>query len=61
MEKQSLKGDYMNLLSLPLLEAFILMVKMTIIFCWGVIMIGFAIRVILGSIMDEIYANEEED
>jgi hypothetical protein len=50
----------MNLLSLPLLEAFILLVKMTVIFCWGVIMIGIAIRVILGSIMDEIYGKEED-
>ena len=58
--KQSLKGDFMNLLTLPLLEAFILLVKMTIIFCWGIVMLGFAIRIILGSIMDEIYGNKEE-
>jgi hypothetical protein len=45
----------MNLLTLPLLEAFILLVKMTVIFCWGVIMIGMAIRVIFGSIMDELH------
>lgn len=59
MEKQSLKGDHMDLLSLPLLEAFILLVKVTVIFCWGVILIGIAIRVILGSIMDVVYPDEE--
>jgi len=50
----------MNLLSLPLLEAFVLLAKMTVIFCWGVVMLGFAIRVILKSVMDEIYGNEEQ-
>lgn len=51
----------MNLLTLPLLEAFILLVKLTVIFCWGVIMIGMAIRIILGSIMDELLDPREED
>lgn len=51
----------MNLLLLPPLEAFILLVKMTVIFCWGVIMIGIAIRIILGSIMDELLDSREED
>jgi len=59
--KQFLKGDCMELLTLPLLDAFILLVKMTVIFCWGVIMIGMAIRVILGSIMAELLDPREEE
>jgi hypothetical protein len=45
----------MNLLTLPLLEAFVLLAKMTVIIVWGVIMLGFATRVIVGSIMGELY------
>lgn len=51
----------MNLLSLPFVEAVFLLVKITVVFCWGVIMLSFAIRIILRSITDEIYAKEEED
>jgi len=51
----------MNLLSLPLLEAFVLLAKMTVIFCWGVVMLGFAIRVIVKSIMDEIYDHDDKE
>jgi hypothetical protein len=50
----------MNLLTLPLLEAFILLVKMTVIFCWGVILVGIAVRVILGSIMDVLLDPRED-
>ncbi len=46
----------MHILTLPLGEAVILLAKMTVIICWGVIMLGFAIRVILSSIMDGIFA-----
>jgi len=51
----------MDLLTLPLLEAFILLVKMTVIFCWGVIMIGMAVRVIVGSIMEELLDPHEKE
>ena len=53
----------MNLLTVPLLEALILIAKMTVIICWGVIMIGFAIRVLLGCIIDEIseYKNRQRN
>jgi len=51
----------MNLLFLPLGEAVVLIAKMTVIFCWGVIMIGFAIRVILGSILDVINPREDKE
>jgi hypothetical protein len=50
----------MNLLTLPLLEAFILLVKLTVIFCWGVIMLGIAVRVILGALMAELLDPHEE-
>jgi hypothetical protein len=43
----------MNLLTLPLLEAFVLLAKMTVIIVWMTIMLGFIVRVILGSIMGE--------
>jgi hypothetical protein len=43
----------MNILSLPLLEAFVLLAKMTVIIVWMTIMLGFIVRVILGSIMGE--------
>ena len=51
----------MELLTLPLLDAFVLLVKMTVIFCWGIILIGMAIRVILGSIMAELLDPREEE
>jgi hypothetical protein len=54
LEKQFLKGDYMNILSLPLLEAFVLLAKMTVIIVWMTIMLGFIVRVILGSILSEL-------
>ncbi len=50
----------MNLLTLPLGEALILLAKITVIIFWGVIMIGFAIRAILGSIMAELLDPHEE-
>ena len=45
----------MDLLFLSPLDAAILLAKITIILCWSFIMISFSIRVILGSILDEIY------
>jgi ABC-type polysaccharide transport system permease subunit len=44
----------MNILSLPLLEAFVLLAKMTVIIVWMTIMLGFIVRVILGSILSEL-------
>lgn len=49
----------MNLLTLPPYEALVLIAKMTLIFCWGVILLGFAVRVILRSIMDELFKHKE--
>jgi len=43
-----------DLLTLPLGEAIILLAKMTVIIFWMIIMLGFAIRIILSSIMDGI-------
>jgi hypothetical protein len=54
LEKQFLKGDHMNILTLPLLEAFVLLAKMTVIIVWMTIMLGFTVRVILGSILGEL-------
>lgn len=51
----------MDLLSLPLLEAAALIAKMTVIFFWGIVMLGFAIRIILRSIMDELLDSRKED
>ena len=50
----------MNLLTLPLQEAVVLLAKLTFIIVWGVIMFGFTIRVILGSIMSELLDPHEE-
>ncbi len=50
----------MDLLTLPLQEAIVLIAKITVIFCWGVVMLGFAIRVILSSIMAELLDPHEE-
>ena len=48
----------MNLLTLPPLEALALIGRLTLIIAWSVVMLGFAIRVILSSIMDGL---REED
>lgn len=50
----------MNLLTLPPFEALVVIGKMTFIFAWGVVLLGFAIRIILRSIMDELVVHEEE-
>ena len=50
----------MNLLTLPFVEAMILLTKMTVIFCWGTIMLSVAVRIILRAIMDELRRVDEE-
>ncbi len=47
-----MKGDCMNPLSMPVLEAILLFAKLTVIIFWAVFMLGFAIRMVIRSIVD---------
>lgn len=42
----------MNPLSMPVLEAVLLFAKLTVIIFWAVFMLGFAIRMVIRSIVD---------
>lgn len=50
----------MDLLTLPLYEALVVIAKVTFIFCWAIMLLTIAIRIILRSIMDELVVHEEE-
>lgn len=51
----------MEILSMPIPDAVFLLAKLTVLWIWGIMMIGVTLKVFIGSIMSAMYPDTIED
>lgn len=51
----------MEILSMPIPDAVYLLAKWTVLWVWGIMMIGVSLKVIIGSVASAIYSDVIED